>query len=209
MPRTFAPKPDYARKFWKQHGMKPPVVDVIKAVERKLSRIAAEDENADQPCRGRVWQGDAAEPSDFRWIRTRLSLAITSPAYFGMSTYLPDQWLRNWFLGGPAKVDYSSMESLPMSNAFEYTEALGDVWSNLAGCAADEFHLYVRFGAIPSRQVDAKRLLLESLESSANRWRIVSLRDARTADAGKRQAKHMKSHGKAPVELDLHAVLLD
>ena len=28
-PRTYAPKPDYAVRFWRKHGMEPPAVDVL------------------------------------------------------------------------------------------------------------------------------------------------------------------------------------
>ena len=41
----------------------------------------------------------------FSWV-------VTSPPYYGMRTYLQDQWLRNWFLGGSSFVDYSSREGI-------------------------------------------------------------------------------------------------
>jgi hypothetical protein len=31
-----------------------------------------------------------------------------SPPYYGRRTYIPDQWLRNWFLGGSSNVEYSN-----------------------------------------------------------------------------------------------------
>ena len=34
-------------------------------------------------------------------------LIVTSPPYYGLRTYVSDQWLRNWFLGGADRVDYS------------------------------------------------------------------------------------------------------
>ena len=37
---------------------------------------------------------------------------------------------------------------------------------------------FIRFGSIPSRLVDARKLLLQSLEASGLRWRIVSIRNA-------------------------------
>ena len=79
-------------------------------------------------------------------------------------------------------------------------------WSTLAARARDELHLHVRFGAIPSSSLDAKALLIESLESSGVKWKIVSLRNAHSAADGKRQACHMHERGKAIDEFDLHAV---
>ena len=33
----------------------------------------------------------------------RPAWVVTSPPYYGLRTYGPDQWLRQWFLGGPAE----------------------------------------------------------------------------------------------------------
>ena len=41
----------------------------------------------------------ADAPQDIGWF-------VTSPPYYGMRTYFPDQWLRLWFLGGEAHVEY-------------------------------------------------------------------------------------------------------
>ena len=43
-------------------------------------------------------EGDAR--TALRRIRRRFTRVITSPPYLGMRTYLPDQWLRYWALGG-------------------------------------------------------------------------------------------------------------
>jgi len=207
MPRTFAPKPDYAVKFWKAHEFAAPRVSAISAIERKLRRIAEEDRTAGERCEGAITLGDSTAAGSFGGIRKKIDLAVTSPAYFGMSTYVPDQWLRNWFLGGPANVVYSRSGSLPSSSRDDFAEALGRTWSHLARHASEEFHLYVRFGVLPSRDLDAKELLRESLVRSGHDWRIVSFRAAATADAGRRQARHMAAHAAAATEFDLHATL--
>jgi hypothetical protein len=36
--------------------------------------------------------------------RRRFGQLITSPPYYGMRTYVADEWLHNWFVGGPTKV---------------------------------------------------------------------------------------------------------
>jgi hypothetical protein len=55
-------------------------------------------------------------------------MELTSPAYYGLRTYVADQWLRNWFLGGPAYVDYSyGSTKTPMT-----TDAVAQVANNTA-----------------------------------------------------------------------------
>jgi hypothetical protein len=68
----------------------------------ELIRTRGKRYYADQPgATGIVCLADSRDAAAFapagdaepRWI-------ITSPPHYGMRTYLPDQWLRNWFLGG-------------------------------------------------------------------------------------------------------------
>jgi hypothetical protein len=207
MPRTFAPKPDYAVEFWRDRKLRPPRVSIVKALERKLRRIADEDKTAGRRGLGEIRLGDAAAAGSYSGFRRKIDVAVTSPAYYGMSTYIPDQWLRNWFLGGPAEVVYGSEGSLPMSSTSDFVAALSRTWANLARHASDDFHLYVRFGVLPSRAVDARKLLRDSLARSGREWRVISFRAAATADAGKRQARHMSRHAAAATEYDLHATL--
>jgi hypothetical protein len=42
MPRTYATKPDGAVRYWERHGMLPPQVDVLDAVERRARYVLAE-----------------------------------------------------------------------------------------------------------------------------------------------------------------------
>ena len=96
-PRTFRAKPAYALRFWAANGFRPPKVDVLEVVRARSERFLAED--ADHvPCLIRL--GDSRISSGYPDIK--IGLVITSPPYYGMRTYIPDQWLRSWFLGGPA-----------------------------------------------------------------------------------------------------------
>ena len=52
---------------------------------------------------------DALQPET---PETRFDWVITSPPYYGMRTYIPDQWLRNWFVGGPDAVDYTNRDQV-------------------------------------------------------------------------------------------------
>ena len=204
MPRTFAPKPDYAVSFWGQRKMKAPEVDVLRVLERKLRLIAASRELRPTTF-ANVVQGDSTKAGSLP--RTRdFSVVVTSPPYYGMRTYVQDQWLRNWFLGGPATVDYSAGAQLKHTGQDVFAASLGKVWVNMARTKAERLDMYVRFGVIPSVNVDAKSLLLKSLEASGAPLKLVSCLNAFSAHSGKRQAEQMRADSGACDEYDFHIV---
>ena len=202
-PRTFAPKPDYAVRFWKERNLNAPLVDVIAVLERKLSRLRGHIEGG-QSHFSRVHLGDSQKLKSFPAASRDFGVVVTSPPYYGMKTYVQDQWLRNWFLGGADTVDYAAGAQLLHGGQSVFAESLGKVWANMATSRADDLHMYVRFGIIPSAAVDARELMLMSLEASGAPWRVVSTRKANAADAGKRQAKQMQAASNAALEFDFH-----
>lgn len=204
MPRTFAPKPDYAIKYWKKKNLIAPEVDVLSVLERKLKLIAATRELANTS-HANVIHGDATVAQNLPLARN-YSLVVTSPPYYGMKTYVQDQWLRNWFLGGPTKVDYSAGVQLEHTGQDVFASSLGKVWANMADTKADSLHMYIRFGVIPSAKVDAKTLLFESLEASGANFKVISARNAASAHSGKRQAEQMRTYSGACDEYDFHVV---
>lgn len=203
MPRTFAAKPDYSVRFWRSRRIRPPGVEVLAVLQRKLSRIAA------LPPVAGVSHADA-RLGDSRLARSLpsskrdFSVVVTSPPYYGMKTYVEDQWLRNWFLGGPPHVEYATSTQLEHGSKVAFAESLGAVWSNMARSHAEKLHMYIRFGLIPSSKADPRTLMLDSLEASGVRWRRISTREAKTASSGKRQADHMSAESTAAVEYDFH-----
>ncbi len=207
MQRTFSPKPSYAVRFWRQRGLKPIRANVLAAVERKLRRIAAGWYLVSKTGWRDVHLGDSSDSACYDAVPSGVDTVITSPPYYGMRTYIADQWLRHWFLGGPDYVEYTNSNDLPSSSQDDFSAALGRTWTNVSKLARGEMRLFVRFGAIPSRVVNPRSLLLSSLEASAASWRVVSIRHARNAAAGRRQVSQMRSSVKPVDELDLHAVL--
>jgi hypothetical protein len=207
MPRTYASKPDYAVRFWEQRNLKAPEIDVLRVLRRKIERLVGLEQKS--PCSiSHVLHGDAQSEELFQSISTAPSIVITSPPYYGMRTYVQDQWLRNWFLGGPDSIDYSAGPQLDHGGQQAFAASLGKVWRNIANTAASSksLHMYVRFGIIPSATVNAKKLFKDSLVESGIAWRLVSTRTAESADAGKRQADQMKAESAAAIEFDFHVV---
>lgn len=204
MPRTYASKPDYAVRYWKENGLKAPKIDVLQVLRRKLKRLTGLHQQSSNAF-SQVLQGDAQTLTPFRSIASkRPSVVVTSPPYYGMRTYIQDQWLRNWFLGGESHVDYSVGTQLNHGGQSAFAESLGKVWDNVGQSSSEDLHMYIRFGIIPSAAVDAKEIFRNSLEASKLRWREVSVRTADTANAGKRQAAQMKASSNAAIEFDFH-----
>lgn len=205
MPRTYASKPDSAVRFWKERDLKAPKIDVLRVLRRKIERLAGLDQVSPSPI-SHVLQGDSQSEKLFQSISTAPSIVITSPPYYGMRTYVQDQWLRNWFLGGPETIDYSAGPQLDHGGKLAFATSLGKVWKNISNSAtsSDSLHMYVRFGIVPSVLVDAKKLFRESLEESGINWHVVSTRSANSADVGKRQADQMKAESAAAIEFDFH-----
>lgn len=203
MPRTFASKPDYSVRFWRDRNMKAPVVSVLKVLEKKLARI----HDLDTPSPGRLTDikcGDARLAASYRRVRNA-TVTVTSPPYYGMTTYVEDQWLRNWFLGGPAEIDYGNSQQMSHAGPDAFIADLAKVWRNVLKASEDQAHLYVRFGAIPSVKSEPRYILRASLEEAGG-WKLISVRNAKTSDAGKRQADQMGRDSEPAKEFDFHAI---
>lgn len=201
--RTYAPKPRYAVEFWKRRKMQPPEMDVIEVISRRAHRYFAE---ANPMCWGRVALGDSREITVVQNAaqRRRFNWVITSPPYYGMRTYVQDQWLRNWFLGGTDFVDYKNVNQLEHQSQKVFASQLNGVWKNCAGVSEDGARLVIRFGAIRDRELDSRELVRESLKDTG--WRITTIKNAGTAEDGKRQATaFLGSESNAMIECDVWA----
>lgn len=203
-PRTFAPKPRYATRFWRERALRAPRVDVLAVVRRRAQHYLTE-----QPAGvcGLIVRADSRNRKSFEEL-PRFRWVITSPPYYGMRTYISDQWLRNWFLGGPSRVNYQHPTvELAHGSAEDFAEQLAAVWRNVAGTCADGAALVCRFGALGVRAQDPLGLILASFCETP--WRITTVRDAGTASNGKRQAAQFGVRGqRAPLrEYDVYARL--
>lgn len=200
-PRTYAPKPTYATNYWKRHKLLPVIVDSVDLIARKAERyygIASKS-------KGRVKVGDSRNPRTFSSTSQPFDWVITSPPYYGMRTYIPDQWLRNWFVGGPFEIDYRTSPQVSHANPEMFAADLNTVWRNAARCSRDEAKLIIRFGGIPDRKEDPRQIVKSSLQDSG--WRVQTIKEAGTALVGKRQADtFLPQKSKPMVEYDIWAI---
>jgi len=205
MPRTYSTKPAAAVRYWERQLLyQPPQVDVLDAVTRRAQFILAE---VPPPTGGVVHFGDSRSIDLTPPSRGHFGWVVTSPPYFGMRTYRPDQWLRNWFVGGPPDVDYSQEGQLT-HHLDAFAEQLSLAWRNVSSVCRPGARLIVRFGCIPSCPTKPQDLIVRSLKDSGRHWRLVSVRDGGSAASGKRQAKQFgRTTEDAEQEVDLVAVL--
>jgi DNA methylase len=201
-PRTYAPKPRYATRYWRERNLSPARVNVLEIIRLRAQRFYRDEKTI---ASGKVVAGDSRKESSFDSLGEKVSWILTSPPYYGMRTYIPDQWLRSWFLGGPADVEYSNDGELSHRSLPAFRMGLEKVWNNCGGVAQPGCRLIVRFGAINDRKVDALSLLKESLRNSC--WKILTCHLAGTASHGKRQADHFVPAKRALVEHDVWAEL--
>jgi hypothetical protein len=202
-PRTFAPKPRYAVRFWREKGFRAPDVSVLQVISERSQWYY---DRLPSKVRHRVRCGDARSRSFVRTVcgDQRPTLILTSPAYYGLRTYVADQWLRNWFLGGPAHVDYSYGVQLTHRGLDLFIADLKKVWRNVAEVSDDRARLVFRFGAINDRLLDPRDVIHQSLRDTP--WRLRTIVDAGTARLGKRQLDTFVPSPEAPiVEFDAWA----
>jgi len=202
-PRTYAPKPAYATRFWQERGLVPEPVDILGIIERRAQRYYRTSFTA----AGAVRLADSREVEALypETPNIRFDWVITSPPYYGMQTYIPDQWLRNWFVGGPDAVDYTNRNQIIHSSPKDFAADLRQVWRNAEKVCAADAKMVIRFGGITNRQVDPLDLIKLSLTESG--WRITTITAAGTAEKGKRQSDtFLRVRTKPVVEYDIWSV---
>jgi DNA modification methylase len=202
-PRSYAPKPAYSVRFWKNRGQAPAPVDVLTLIGRRASRYYS-----NLPIGFGVWRlADSRQLESVRTIepRRRIRWVITSPPYYGMRTYRPDQWLRNWFVGGPETVDYSNHDQVVHSSPEAFAADLLAVWRNTSRVCASGAQMVVRFGGISDRRANPLDIIKSSLTASG--WRIRTIIQAGTASEGRRQADaFLRKQSRPLAEYDVWAV---
>ena len=201
MPRTYAAKPDYAVRFWTERQLRPMPIDVADVVSRKTRYYFAYKPPS---VSFKIFCGDS-RILDFSALSPRFSRVVTSPPYFGMRTYVPDQWLRYWFLGGPDTVMYRQSDQMTHSSASDFVEQLASIWTSVARACLPGAKLIIRFGGIHDRKANPKDLMLESLRETKCKLRVLTVRSAGLSSTGKRQAEQFKRSLQTPIEeFDFH-----
>jgi hypothetical protein len=205
MPRTFATKPEYSVKYWSTRSLTPKLVNTLALVSKRANYIFNEQIPRNVP--GKVFLGDSrtignVSEEKFDWV-------ITSPPYYGMTTYIQDQWLRIWFLGGGEDVEYSTRSQLKHYSENSFIKDLSKVWTNTASKCNNGARLAVRFGAIPSKaDTSPSDMFKKSLALSNSGWKLQTIVRAGISPNSKRQANQFFSKTSNYIEeIDAFAIL--
>jgi DNA methylase len=203
MPRTFAPKPDYAVRYWRANALKPPQRNAIEIIRRKAERVLATvpsriDSATHVKC------GDSRMPSAFSRLPRTITHVVTSPPYYGLRTYLEDQWLRLWLLGGPSHVQYGAATQVSHQSPESFAESLAAVWDQVGEHSVPDVRMVVRFGGIGSRRSDPRAILSASLQRSAIPWRVSTVRPVDSPRGIRRQADQMRLNVVSRLEYDFY-----
>jgi DNA modification methylase len=204
MPRTFAPKPNYAVKFWKRRKLKAPHVDVRDVVKRHAQRFFGDKLPKG---RGKVSLADSRQLKALQIVMkdNKADWVITSPPYYGLASYRTDHWLRLWFLGGKSTPLYSSKGQLRHRSPKTFANDLRKVWNNLAEVCKPGARLVIRFGSINQRSADPRDIIRDSLNNT--KWKVLTVRSAGSAADGKRQARSFLTTTIPKPEFDVWATL--
>jgi len=165
----FAPLPEEAIAVWKEHHLQPPVCNVREMIQHRAAYLLAKPPDRTT---GLVKKGDSRKVqfSDggqlFDWI-------ITSPPYYGMDSYPTDQWLRNWFLGGPTCPETKTNSQISQKSPKVYVYDLAKVWKRITPFCNPGARLIVRIGNVPGIAAPpAVDLFQTSLNRVGSGWKI-------------------------------------
>ena len=168
MPRTISTKPDYSVRYWRRHRMRPPKRDVFGILRHRLDYRLGRGR---PPQRGSVRLGDSRRAATaFPNLRGEVSLVITSPPYFDVTSFEEDQWLRLWFLGHHPRPTYGRVSRDDRhTRRAKYWQFLCEVWAGVAPLMRDDAVLVCRMGG---KNMDGDELaegLLDSLRTTFGR----------------------------------------
>jgi hypothetical protein len=149
MRQTKSMSPEYAVKWWKERGLRPPKVDPVEFMEKRIEWRYAK--GVPETNNSFVYLGDSTARLPHVQKRAKeLSLApatllLTSPPYCGITNYHYDQWLRLWLLGGPPNsFVVSGRHKGKFYDQQKYRKLLLDVFSGARPLLDKEAVVYVR-----------------------------------------------------------------
>jgi hypothetical protein len=174
MRQTKAMSPQYAIKWWTENGTKPPDLDPVEFMTKRIHwRYAKGVVETDG---SQVYLGNSITllPQLAQRMREEKSqkakLLLTSPPYFGVTNYYYDQWLRLWLLGfeTAAYVTRGPYQGR-FTHPVRYRSLLKEVFCRAAKLVADDAVVYVR----TSKEPFTKQATLDALLEAFPKKRLV------------------------------------
>lgn len=149
MRQTKSMSPDYAVTWWQERELRPPDVDPVEFMEKRIEWRYAKGVPATTS--SFVCLGDSTDLlSQVRDRANQMSLPastllLTSPPYCGITNYHYDQWLRLWLLGGPPNaLAISGPHRGKFVDKQKYKHLLADIFSQSRQILDEKAVVYVR-----------------------------------------------------------------
>lgn len=126
MPNTFAMAPGYVRRYIQRHRLKPPEVDVLEALTRRLETFPPPGDDFQQ---GHAWRQNVRKSIRWPAHTEPAKLVFTSPPYLEVMKYGKFNWIRHWFLrSNPRAVDEHLFSSGSLDRYIAFiTEAIDNI----------------------------------------------------------------------------------
>lgn len=135
--------PDYSVRWWKEHKLRPPEIDLEAFFEKKLKWRYAKG-SPDDASESEVRLGDARRILP-QLAEHKADLLLTSPPYFGVTNYEYDNWIRLWMLGGPPLPSYRT--AARHANSENYKALLAGTFEQAQRHCKSKAVVYVRTDA--------------------------------------------------------------
>lgn len=150
MRQTKSMSPDYAIEWWRERALRPPRLDPVEFLTKKLAwRYAKGVPEIRRDSRMFLANSVEILPQIGRKVRegelSRATLLFTSPPYFKLTNYHYDQWLRLWLLGGaPNALRAGGRDRGKFEHLIDYRALLCRVFGDAAKILKREGVVYVR-----------------------------------------------------------------
>ena len=205
LPADFSPAQEAAIHFWKQHNLNPPRCDIMDMIRLRAAQVLT----AQLPGAVGVVRNGDSRSANLSYGNARFNWIITSPPYFGMDTYQHDQWLRNWFLGGPTSPERKSKSHISHQTPEAYVGDLSKVWRNASMSCVPGARMIIRIGTVSGiSSPPAIELLQASFQHSGFVWKIINITPViRDAQSQKSTSSFMSPAPWPENETEVFAVL--
>jgi len=162
MRQSKAMSPDYSVKWWREHNLRPPRIDICDFLQQRIAWRYAK--GVPTVTASTLLLGDSSRVlNSVTASISSAKLLFTSPPYSGVTSYHYDQWLRLWLLGfGDHPARDGSFHAGKFESQQRYRALLSDVFGKCSLLMDPAGAVYVRTDARP-RTLDITREVLREV----------------------------------------------
>lgn len=128
MPNTFSMSPEYVRRFVQTNQLNREYRNTFQLLREKITRTF--EKHSFPKKKSSVYRSDAktlSKTDEFKKLKNKVDLILTSPPYLGIVNYARQNWIRSWFLD--ANPELISNELDDDLNLFEWIKFSKDTVS--------------------------------------------------------------------------------